>query len=185
MPDIGVLKQVEQDNIHMISVSNASVPSGGGSDYELIVSKEYNISTLSTTQQAIDTIIPSQNIQTADKIVYVKIRDKAGKRNGYFYGSDQWFINLPAANGLQSLVAYAPRIIYGCKSTGKWDGATTGTFYPASSASAAGVIASVITGGGNINITARYSQNVSYTIDGTFVVEVYYLKWPNNVSPIA
>lgn len=71
---------------------------GGGSSYTLLHSEEVTVSTTSTTVTNVKTIKLDTG-WTAEDIIYIRIRDKAGKRNGYFYGSDNFVINAYAKNG--------------------------------------------------------------------------------------
>lgn len=60
-----------------------------------------------------------------------------------------------------------------------------GTFltYPIASSDAYGLYGYTITSAGEIDIRVKYSSSYSLTIDGTYVVEVYLLDWPNGISP--
>lgn len=165
-----------------------NVSGGGGntSSYELVGSDEVTISTSSSTFTYYLDIIPTKSVHTADKIVYVKVRDKAGMRAGYAYGSDTFFIDLRVMNGnTPSLINIAPRMIYACDSSLKFinvnsaNSVGTGT-------TANGVYAGALAASGAVRIGAKYSSNTttgSGIIDGTFSVEVYLLSWPNDISP--
>lgn len=147
---------------------------GGGSEYTLLVSDEVTVNTTSTTLTTVKTItVPS--VWTSAAIVYIQIRDKAGPRNGYFYGWDGYFINpnpsndstSNATNPLSNIYSYASTTFL--RSTGHYGVCTSST----------------IPSDGTITIQSRYSSNNSRTIDGTFSIKIYLLKWPDNVSPFA
>ena len=145
---------------------------GGGSDYTLLASKEYEVSTTSTSETTVDTLnVPGS--YTKDFIIYVKVRDKAGKRAGYCTGIDQFFINNYAANGATGTISTYGKITSYVSSSGFNN---TGQAY--------GVYVYSISSAGDISIRAKYSSSYG-TIDGTYVVEVYALKWPNDDSPFA
>ena len=144
---------------------------GGGSSYTLLGSEEFEVSTTSTSETDVDTLnVPGS--YTKDFIIYVKVRDKAGKRNGYWTGIDQFFINNYAANGAQSAITTYGKITSCVSSYGFFN--NTGQAY--------GVYGYSISSAGDISIRAKYSSSYG-TIDGTYVVEVYALKWPNDDSP--
>lgn len=114
---------------------------------------------------------------TKAKMIYVRVRDKAGKRAGYFYGSDSFFINYNLANGSTSAITTAGRLIHRYSTSSQWAcyvGATT-TGY--------GVYGYDISSSGRVRIYRRYNSNYSLTIDGTYHCEVYALDWPDGVSP--
>lgn len=143
---------------------------GGGSDYTLLASKEYEVSTTSTSETAVDTL-NAPGSYTKDFIIYVKVRDKAGKRNGYWTGNDQYFINYYAANGITSSITVSGKVTTGIPSS---------TF--SSSATNSGVYALSIASNGDIAIKSKYNSSYG-SVDGTYVVEVYALKWPKDDSP--
>lgn len=144
---------------------------GGGSSYTLLGSKEFEVSTTSTTATSVGTFTV-EGSYTKDYIVYVKVRDKAGKRNGYFLGGDFWFVNIYAANGGTTALSTYGKISIGVNSSGAYS----------LSASSYGVYPDSIAGNGTISISSKYHGSYG-TIDGTYVVEVYALKWPNDDSP--
>lgn len=146
---------------------------GGGSSYTLLASKEYEVSTTSTSETTVGTFTV-EGSYTKDYIVYVKVRDKAGKRNGYWRGGDFWFVNNFAANGSTSTLTTYGKIIIFPYASGVYSTASTSS----------GVYPYSIDKNGTITINSRYNS-AHGTIDGTFVVEVYALKWPNDDSPFA
>lgn len=139
---------------------------GGGSSYTLLGSKEFEVSTTSTTA----TDVGSFNVPgawTKDVMIYIKVRDKAGRRQGYFISHDSIWINYKLATGTNAITTH------GCVTLGK--GLIAGSadigVYPAS-----------IQPNDDITIKSKYSSAYG-TIDGTYVVEVYALPWPKDDSP--
>lgn len=149
--------------------------------WTLLASKDSTCSTTSTSATSHTTIsIGSSNV-TADKILYVKIRDKAGKRSGYFLGSDSFFFDYSTANGTTSgTIAGWVKIIHAYSTAGKYkqttsSGSQTGYgLYPDTLSLANGTIA----------IYRRYNNSYSLTINGTYSIEVYSLDYaPNQGNP--
>lgn len=161
----------------LVNSGNALTISGGGgnSSYQLIAQGEFSANVTSTgTVTLTDTIQANQSIYTSEQIVYVKIRDKAGVRNGYYYGEDCYITNpyeyremttntdarvgmTYYANSAGNLISYGS-ILYGIN---VYDISPTGL----------------------IRFQGRYNDTYTKTIDGTYTVEVYLLKWPNDQSP--
>ena len=168
---------------------DVAVSGGGGSDYTLVASKTYTVSTTSTTAIDIGTFETGfTSLWTSDAMVYVKIRDTAGQRNGYFYGCDAFIYNhapyyIPTATSCNAICGN----MYVGQSTGYLTSPialdrTSST----ATASGYGIYPRRLYNNGDIEMMARYSTTSSRltgTIDGTFSVEVYLLKWPNNVPP--
>ena len=113
-------------------------------------------------------------ISTKDKIVWVRIRDKAGKRPGYFAGSDSFFINTNKANGSTSTYATAGRFIHMYTSGNAW-GTTIGSY---------GLYAYSISNSGSIALRKCYSANYSLKIEGTYLIDVFTLDYPNGYPSI-
>lgn len=150
---------------------------GGGGNYTLLAETDITVSTTSTSASSAGTITGITGLADPDAIIYVRIRDKAGKRAGYFYGSDNFFINYQKANGSTSALTYAGRLIHRYSTSGVWAqyvGATTAGY---------GVYAYSVANNGTLNIYRRYNSSYSLTIDGTYHVEVYKLTFPDGVSP--
>ena len=145
--------------------------------YTLLASKEYTINTSSTTATLVDTISLGTIAWTKDKIIYVRVRDKVGKRAGYFYGSDVFFLNVNAANNSTSSLAMTnmPKVSLSYSASDSW-ALYTGT-------SCYGIYGNSISSGGGIAIYRRYSSSYSLTINGTYTCEVYALDWPDGISP--
>lgn len=149
-----------------------------GSSYTKIGEKEYSASTTSTTAVLVGTfyVDTPSDLWTSANIIYITIRDKAGKRAGYFYGNDAWFVNSNPSRGITSAYTTPARYRYTCDQNGDVIENNTTTPY--------GVYIYDIANDGRIRVYARYNSNGG-TTDGTYKIEVYSLKFPNNVSPFA
>ena len=160
--------------------------SAGNSPYTLLDSSEFSVSTTSGSDVSVGTITMGNSLYTASAIIYVKVRDKAGKRKGYFYGTDTFFVNSFAAKNVrQSLISIRPSILYSFDGNGLTKfSPKTGGFSFSNSSSSYGVYASAISGSGDVVINGKYNSNTG-TIDGTYIVDVYLLKWPDDISPIS
>lgn len=143
--------------------------------WKLIGSAEFEVVATTTSASNVGDINVDSSYITKDKIIYVRVRDKAGKRNGYFTGSDNFFINYQKANGSTNSLDIGGRIItkYANNSYSQVSVANTNGY---------GVYASVIYNSGRINISSRYNATNSSTINGTYKVEVYTLEYPDNKS---
>ena len=147
--------------------------SGGSSPWTKLAEDDFTVSTSSTSATEVGTISCGAAAWTDAKMVYVRVRDKAGKRNGYFLGTDSFFINSRKPNGSTVRLTNMPTVFTRVESGG----------YYASANSTNGVFPNSIESNGDIPIYAKYASGA--TIDGTFHVEVYTLEWPDNVSPFA
>lgn len=160
-----------------VSAVNAIPTGGGGSNYTLIGTAEFAVSTTSTGSSTVGTVQCNPSAWVGSAMIYVRIRDKAGARNGYFVGSDSWFINTQIPNGYSGSVYAGGRFTISRSTNGKYgisvNGATTGY----------GVYPYSIDSAGAVTIQRRYSSSSSLTIDGTYSVEVYRLSWPDGVTP--
>ena len=154
----------------------ASIPS---TSYTLIASKEVTTSTTSTSSASLTTLALGSSNYNGDKIIYVKVRDKAGKRAGYFYGSDTFFFNYQAANNSTSNLTYAARAIHRYSSSNSW------ATYTAATTTGYGVYGYSITSNGTLNIYQRYNPSYSLTINGTYVIEAFVLNTDDGTSPYA
>ena len=113
-------------------------------------------------------------ISTKDKIVWVRIRDKAGKRAGYFAGCDAFFINTNKANGSTSTYATAGRFIHRYTSDSAW-GTVIGSY---------GLYAYSISNAGNLTLRKCYNANYSLKIEGTYLIDVFTLDYPSGYPSI-
>ena len=146
---------------------------GGGYGYTKLGSTDLTVNTTSTsnTNQGSITVAAAW---TKAKIIYVRVRDKAGARAGYFYGSDVWFINANLANGSTSTFTTGARAIIRYSTSSQY-AVYSGTGY--------GVFGYDISSAGRVRIYSRYNSTNSLTINGTYVCEVYSLDWPDGKSP--
>lgn len=150
--------------------------SGGGSSYTLLASQDFEVNTTSTSNTNIGTITLTSAEWTTSKIIYVKVRDKAGNRSGRFVGTDTYILNTSAAGSATSFANFARFILannYGTMTT--------------NSSAAYGVYTRQIDKVDNvavITIASRYNSNISRTINGTYNVSVYALDYaPNQGNP--
>lgn len=149
-----------------------------GSSYTLLASEELSVNTTSTTAITIpDSTMVMQRSNHYQTILYIQIRDKSGKRNGYFFGSD-WYWTQPI-NGSQTNDYRIGRTLV-TNSSGIVVASSTSTYglYPQSPPTFS-------TDSVSVTIVARYNSSYSTTINGTYVVNVYSLAWPDNISPFA
>ena len=128
--------------------------------YKKIYSGEIQCSTNNTNLTNIATITVD-GAYTDREIIYTKIRNKAGKQDGYHYGNDCFTVK----GQIGGVYVY------------KYDGSITvlGTSF--------GVYVRSINQNGTMTIAARYNQTYTSTIDGTYTIEVYTLNWPNDDTP--
>ena len=117
-------------------------------------------------------------------MLYVKIRDTAGRRNGYYYGSDCMFANSVPGNNLSATSNYSVHgTSYYQNSAGNLVNFTLQRTNSSSATQGYGVYATNVHNDGSIDIYARYNSSNTLTINGTFKVDVYLLDWPGGVSP--
>lgn len=147
--------------------------SGGGGGAELLASKEIDVTTSSTTATVATAIdIPDADKVFADNMILVVCRDKAGKRNGYFWGSIGLYCAEP--NISLATVKESPDIFYA-----DGNGIINKMHFNA------GVFVTKIDSrsSGSVEISSKYSSSYSRTIDGTFVCEVYAIPYPDFSNP--
>lgn len=148
---------------------------GGGASYTLLHSEVVSVSTTSTSASNVKTINLDPDLFFA-KMVYVRIRDTAGPRAGYFYGTDTFFLDYGAASetGAVSTLSTPPHTCLRVTSDGEYamyTGATTtnyGVFaYSLQSAN------SGLGTAGNLVIRRRYNSSYSLTISSDYRIDVY------------
>lgn len=154
------------------TITTGTSSGGGTSPWTLIASQTSSISTTSTSAATAVTINGGSAISTADKIVWVHIRDTAGPRAGYFYGSDAFFVNINRANSSTSTFA-TPTVIYFRYSTSSAYAGSSGQY---------GVYGYSISSTGSLIIRRRYNSTNSLTIDGTYQIDVYTLDLPSGLT---
>ena len=163
----------EDDSADGYSSVTVNVPSSGSSAWTKIAETSYQVNTTQTSNQTVATLETGHSeLWTSDKWVYVRIRDTAGKRSGYFYGSDQFFYNIIPVNGATGTSATTWLRMYN-----RYSG-TTYTAQAATGNTGYGVFADTLYSDGSIRIRSRYSSSISLTINGTYKVEVYLLDPP-------
>lgn len=148
--------------------------SGGGSSWTHIATKEVQVTTTSTQASSATTISCGTSIVDKNKIIYVRIRDTAGKRAGYFAGSDAYFMNYNKANGSTSAFAVPAVLCYRYTTSSQWAG-TAGQY---------GVYGYSISNAGVLTVRRRYNSNYSLTIDSTYVIDVFVLDYPSGYPAV-
>lgn len=141
-----------------------------GSSWKLLGSTQVTTSSTSTTATSIGTITLPE-AWDANRIILVRVRDQAGKRAGYFYGSDAFFMNYQAASGGTSTITYAGRLIHRYTTGGQY------VSYVGATDTGYGVYGYSISSAGVVSIYRRYNSNYSLTINGTYTVEVWALDY--------
>lgn len=144
-----------------------------GSSYVKIGEADYTLSTSSTSAVTQPSLSVSSSVWTSAKMIFITIRDKAGKRAGYYYGGDGIFANPNPSNGSTSAFGDGGRFSYSCDSSSKMR-TYSGQY---------GLYPYNIGSDGTIRMYAKYHSTYTLTIDGTYHVEVYALSWPDS-SPL-
>ena len=159
----------------LIDEVTVNVSGGGGSSYALLASQDFEVNTTSSTDIDVGTMNLGSSAYTSDKILYVKIRDKAGARASHYIGTDAFMINpFPTRSGTTNLTAYAELVSY-LNSSNNYQTTATTTGY--------GLKGTSLTDAGVLTIKARYSSSYG-AIDGTYNVSVYLLDYaPNQGNP--
>ena len=141
---------------------------GGSSSWTKVCEKSYQVTYSSSTIETVEIWATGHSeLWTKADWIYVRIRDTEGKRNGYFYGTDEFFYNTLPNSGTNTSISTAIRVYM------KYD---NGLYtYSTTASSGYGVWADTLYSDGRIRIRKRYNSNSSGTIDGTFKVEVYLL----------
>lgn len=147
---------------------------GGSSSWTKVAETSYQVSTTSTSATTVGTWETGHSeLWTDEKFVYVRIRDTAGKRAGYFYGSDQFFLY----TGTAPSTTVSARFYIRYSSSGTYITSGTG------GSTGFGLYADTLYSDGSIRIRQRYNASSSLTINGTYKVEVYLLDPPTG-API-
>ena len=140
--------------------------------WEKLADKDYEVKNISLIETLLDSINCGSEAFTKDKIIYVRIRDKAGKRNEYFYGSDTFFINTNKANNTTNQFNLGVKgIMYYSTNNGGYRIGINGTGY--------GIYASSITSEGYVNISTRYNSTYAREVNGTYNISIYALNLPS------
>lgn len=145
-----------------------------GGEPELVYTGTITANTTATSATLLATRTISTRLWTIDKVVVVSIRDQAGPRNGYHYGTDTYFYNYKIANGTTENVTASLKYAFNRSASGQWSlyagGAGEGSGY--------GVFATRITSAGAVTFRARYSSSITGTINGTFAIKIYLVDYP-------
>lgn len=150
------------------SLITGTASGGGGSSWTKIGNTtELTVNTTSTSAASAGTIALGSAYYTKDKIIYVRIRDKSGKRNGYFYGSDTYFMNYWKANGATTTLSVCAQCCYRYNNSAL-----------AATAGAYGVYGYSINSSGTLTIRRRYNSTNTLTINSTYTIDVYELTPP-------
>lgn len=147
---------------------------GGGSNWTHLGSTELTVNTTSTSAASAGTISCGTTAADKDAIIYVRIRDKEGKRAGYFAGSDAYFMNYNKANASTSAFAVPAVMCYRYTTSSAWAG-TAGQY---------GVYGYSISNAGVVTIRRRYNSNYSLTINSTYQVDVFKLTYPTGYPAV-
>ena len=147
---------------------------GGASNWTLLGSTELTVNTTSTQAASAGTISCGSTAADKDAIIYVRVRDKKGKRAGYFAGSDAFFMNYNKANGSTSAFAVPAVLCYRYTTSSAWAG-TAGQY---------GVYGYSISNAGVVTIRRRYNSNYSLTINSTYQVDVFKLTYPTGYPAV-
>ena len=149
-------------------VRTQGTSSGGGGGWTKIGSTtELTVNTTSTSAASAGTIALGSAYYTNAYIIYVRIRDEEGKRNGYFYGSDTYFMNYWKANGATSTLSVCAQCHYRYNNNAL-----------AATAGAYGVYGYSINSSGTLTIRRRYNSTNTLTINSTYLIDVYYISPP-------
>ena len=149
--------------------------------YTLLAEQDFEVNTTSTAEGTVGTISAGTGAYTANAIIYVKVRDKAGARSQHFLGSDTYFFNCwPIANPGQAIQAPA-HLIHRYTDTSV---PATASFGRTGSTTGYGVYPSQISSDGTVTINRRYSSTYSLVINGTYNVQVYSIPYaPTQGNP--
>ena len=145
---------------------------GGGSNITLLGSDYWAVNPTSTSAQYVGFIDCGTDVWTDNAIIWVHIRDKAGPRKGYHYGTDSFFINTRKANGTATNCEDYGILALRVNSDGTFGSYNRKT----------GVFASYIQSDNRVNIQAQYSSSNSLTINGIYQVDVYKIPLPDGVK---
>ena len=149
-------------------VRTQGTSSGGGGGWTKIGNTtELTVSTTSTSAASAGTIALGSAYYTKDYIIHVRIRDKNGKSNGNFYGSDTYFMNFYKANGATTTLSTVAQICYRYNNSAL--AATAGGY---------GVYGYSINSSGTLTIRKRYNATYSLTVNSTYLIDVYYIAPP-------
>lgn len=164
------------------TTANLTFPAGFESaidalpEIKLLGSKELTDSYSSTTAASATTLSLGSAAYTSNGILYVKVRDKAGERDGYFYGTDVFMFNPYPAQGATTTLTINGNGKMGIANT--YRTASDGTFTSYSAYNGYGLYGYSLNSSGTLTIRHRYNSTYTLTINGTYLIEVYLLTGP-------
>ena len=162
------------DDADGYSQVTVNVSGGGGSSYTLLASQDFVVNTVSTSDVDVGTINLGASAWTSDKILYIKVRDKAGQRASHYIGSDIYTFNYYAARGVSSTLSTFMGCMHHTNSSNQMNIVSSSTY---------GIKVTGLSTSGTLTLKTRYSSSYG-TIDGTFNVSVYLLDYaPNQGNP--
>lgn len=155
------------------TITTGTASGGGSSSWTKVCEKTYsNVSTTSGTASTVETWETGHSeLWDANKLVYVRIRDTDGRKNNYFFGSDNIFFNSNAFASSSGSTNISGRVYLYETTTGL-------NFIVASGTTGYGVFADQLYSDGRLRIRDRYSSTYKFTINGTYKVEVYTINYP-------
>ena len=160
---------------------------GGGSSYTLLASEDFVVSTTSSSSTQVGHIELPASAFTSGSIIYIKIRDKAGARAGYYLGSDIFGFNTTVANGNTNNFSHFVGMQLQYTSEGKYQDIYNTQGYEYTSYGIFPTVLRTLNGIFGVTINSKYSSSATTatgTIDGTFNVQVYLLDYaPNQGNP--
>lgn len=157
------------DPISFLLGSKAGGGGGGGSAWTKIAEKDFTVSTTSTSETNIGTVDLDVDSFAVGDIICCHIRDNAGKRNGYFYGSDGFVV----VNTIYGGIGTVAKLLF-----------TYADNNYSMAASAYGLYLSRLNmGEKTASIKAKYYSSYG-TIDGTYKVDVYKLSPAAGMTPM-
>lgn len=128
-----------------------------------------------TTAAAAKTCACGSVAYTSSGILYIKVRDKAGKRNGYFYGTDVFLFNRNPAEGSTSTKSLSSNSQGGVSVTYRYADNAMSTY---SAYNGYGLYGYSVSSAGNVVVRHRYNASYSLTIDGTYLIDIYLITGP-------
>lgn len=140
--------------------------------WTLLASKTLFAHATSSSAAIIGTITAA-DAWTSDKIIMVRVRDNAGRRNGYFLESDTFFINKNPSEGSTTTATL--------HLTQTFRVSDSGVLYTSTSSTPSGIYADSLASDGVITLKGRVSTNE--TVYGSYAIEVWALDWPDGADP--
>ena len=149
---------------------------GGGSNWKLIATQDFTVNTTSTSNTSVgDITLDLSEYNNYNTVLWVHIRDKAGLRNGYCYGSDTIFFHFQLASESTNSLSVRPLMVF--------KGGSSSTVIGAASAYGVYAYRLYYTSSSHyVEIYSRYSSSSSGTINGTFKCDVYVLTTPTGMT---